>query len=1027
MSKKLGVKPSFSKNPQSFQEISKDYTEENKIEVETVSENPLDEIREISNKFLSLTTEAILDTSIYDKSIYKGRLSEKLQSSHTGITSYLDNALQQAHPNDPESERNVKNTNIQILLEYLKETCVAAFGTPHDFSTKDFTKDLYELCRNDYLQRYNNNKSISDLRGLEQIITPKIKKSYNISNTEKLADLWAEIYENVLEYIHSVYKVQIPRPLLYELQRNDKEDDNRVGNFLKASGISADKIRIVIDTAKVKVLEDFVTAGAHGVSLINTVAEIDAAKQIQNFYIGNRYFYDTHITPPRELTIRLGPYEFGPSNNPTNKYPISVTKIKGDQRNIIMNCNTEAGVSKLANAIVKLGISDSKKVFGRAETPISYEYTPIPEIDKKEIRTILLLAKAAGDKCPIDVIKMLEEEEEVLGKRKLDEIKKKYKDKIFAFSSGDRLAIEAASGKLTMYNRPNGRTDFYVPPYLLVNPDEIIVSRFFSLYHHFCSDEHKDNIKNLLQKLNDTLRESYQKYKYDDLQYMIRYLFILNQKFVERINNNIETLKKIYELIHNYHNNSPDNWKNIIDVIRKEIPSMTFSIVEMDDILFSKTEDDFLGYDGMFKEIYYEKPRVKQLLTNLEVKEITGNKFWELQSPNTLITYREVDSTDILSSYPLDSGYEYYNAGFYYIVDNDNKEYAYPLIVIRLNQKPVAFYIKTEPVNKPDQQKDDKSQQDPGILDEESIVCGLPMLENSSTIIDIIPPYDAFVKTLDSYTLNDLLLYVSQWKGNQFTTVTNINDSGNNLRQSRTSSSFKQNAVKNTLTFYKFLMTAIFILIQQTNVPKKKEVILEDMVNILFGFIEREYESFYIDIIQFLLHNLQPDNNTLIFDYKEEVEISNKDIRKVLKERIFNSIKNEAKIMKKKLKDFKDRIIILKKRKLMNITFKKKKNKTSNVETKRPYITEIADIIEKINEFIKKLDGVIMKPTNTDGYITSYKKLTDIKEEHKGFLNDLNTIPIQKEEKLSEGNSNNKTKKKSKNKTKKNNNVNISL
>lgn len=1017
MSKKLGLKPILTKGKQkSFQEIRTDYMEENKMEV--VSENPLDEIRKISNKFLSLTTEAILDTSIYDKSIYKGRLSEKLQSSHTGITSYLDNALQQAHPNDPESERNVKNTNIQILLEYLKETCVAAFGTPHDFSTKDFTKDLYELCRNDYFQRYNNNnnKSISDLRGLEKIIKPKIEQSYNISNTEKLADLWAEIYENVLEYIHSVYKVQIPRPLLYELQRNDKQNDNRVGNFLKASGISADKIRIVIDTANSKVLEDFLNEGALGVSLINTVAEIDAAKQIQDFSIGNRYFYDTHITPPRELTIRLGPYEFGISNNRTNNYPINVTKVKGDQRTIIMNCNTEAGVSKLANAIEKLGKIDNKKVFGRAETPISYEYTHIHEIDKKEIRTILLLAKAAGDKCPIDVIKMLEEEEEVLGKRKLDEIKKKYKDKIFAFSSGDRLAIEAASGKFTMYNRPNGRTDFYVPPYLLVNPDEIIVSRFFSLYHHFCSSEqNENNIKNLLQELKNTIIESFQNYKYDDLQYLIRYLFILNIEFVKRINNNIKTLKKIYKLIHDY--KSTDNWKNIIDVIRKEIPSMTFSIVEMDDILFSKTEDDFLGYDGMFKEIYYEKPRVKQLLTNLTAGEITGN-FWELQSPNTLIT-DIVYSTKILSSYPLDLGYEYYNAGFYYIFHNDNKEYAYPLIQIRDKIKPVAFYIKTEPVNKPDQQKDDKSQQDPGILDEESIVCGLPMLENSSTIIDEIPPYDAFVKTLDSYTLNDLLLYVSQWKGNQFTTVTNINDS-NNSRQSRTSSSFKQNAVKNTLTFYKFLMTAIFILIQQTNVPNKKEVILEDMVNILFGFIEREYESFYVDIIQFLLHNLQPDNNTLIIAYKE-VEISNNDIRKLLKKRLFNSIKTEAEIMKMKLKNFKVRIEKLKKRKLMNITFKNNKNKTSNVETKRPYITEIDVIIKKINEFIKNLDSVIIKPTNTDGYITSYKKLTDIKEEHKGFLNNLNTIPLQQE------NSNNKTKKKSKNKTKKNNNVNISL
>jgi len=983
--KKLGVKPSLSEKPKSIREISKEYME-NEMDLETVTENPLNEIREISNKFLSLTTEAILDTTIYEKQ-YKEHLSNKLKSSHTGITSYLDNALQQAHPNDDGSIRYQKNTQIQILLEYLKETCVAAFGTPHDFSTKDFTEELYKLCRDDYLIEYNNVKTI--IHDLEKKIVPKIQQSYKISNTEKLADLWAEIYEIVLDDIYKKYNVQIPRPLLYELQRNDKGTDNRVRDFLKASKISADKIRIVIDTANSKVLEDFVTAGAQGVSLINTVAEIDAAKQIQDFSIGGKHFYDPHITPPNELKIRLGPYEFVRTNKPNN-YPISVMKGEGNKKIEVMRCRTEAGVSKLANAIEKLHIIDKKKVYGRAETSISFDYEAY-SIDKKEIRTILLLAKAAGDKCPIDVIKMLEEEKKELGKRKIDEIsteEKKYKDKIFAFSSGDRLAIEAASGKLTMYNRPNGRTDFYVPPYLLVNPDEIIVSRFCSLYGHFCGNDKEKNIMGLLVKLHKILVIIFKEYKYDDLQYMIIYLLVLYDEFKKRIQKNIETLNSIHKSIKNVDNNTtPDVWKKIMDVIRKEIPSMTFSIVEMDDILFSKTEDDFLGYDEMFKEIYYEKPRVKQLLTNLEAKEITDNNFYELQLPNTLDNHI-IPGNDILDSYPLNGEYEYYTAGFYYILNDNNEEKAYPLIQIRDKIKPVAFYTKTQPVNIPDQVKDDKSHQDPVILYEESIVCGLPMLENTSTIINKIPPYDAFVKTLDSYTLNDLLLYVSQWKGNQFATITYINNSVNESRNSRTSSSFKSNAENNTLTFYKFLMTAIFVLIQQTKVTDDKQA-RKDMVNILFGFIEREYENYYIDTIYFLLKNLQ-DNNTLIPEYSE-VEIPKNVIKSLLKKRILKSIKKEATAMSDRLKMFKEKINILRKRQLTNITLKK-----DNI--KRPYITEIDTIIQLIDGLLQKL-SIVKKtnPNNKDELIKLHKDLNDIKEEHKKFVNDLKLIPYQKE------------------------------
>lgn len=848
----------------------------------------LDKLRTICDEIFNLYKEKEKEDIVStDKTIINNIVKALDNAPIASLDDFLDHNL----PKDeietlPQDNKEQKIKEIKILLNYLKETAIAAFGTPHDFHTTGFTKILYERCKADYITKNPGLIPVDFIQHVEGKIGP----GFGILSTNRLAEIWKTAEDAVYEYIKTSkrYNIALPRPFLYETRRggdevaddvtydgsDDGSDDvTHDGNhdvdgrieslLLKMNKLdehgkpNADDMLLFIDTAHSDVLREYHNKNGKAANLNATVATIDAAKQPtrdglyvdilgmenEGVCIGDICFY-----------LRRDEDGLGP---PKTEYPIVITRNERNERNEIVStpimcCQREAGVTILSNLIFLIPGADRYGITGRSKTQTNiFKCCLLPGFDpsitdsfvkltadniktlftnsgkgqpklspdkKTELIMVLLACKAAGDKCPIDFV----ENSTIFYERRT----------IKWFMTGDLLAAIACK-YLTAYNRPNGRTDFYIPPYNLKNPDTEILNKLFVLKNSL------DDIdtKNCIGRIRNNIRSLYDSQDPNGPgSYMARYLEILADKYYNRINGIFRQVEDLLKRLKGC--KDIEQLKLIMDEIRNYIPGLTITPYELENVLYSKVDDIPTGYDGKLNKVYDVMPRkniVREIIEYTDIPEqiyqfVKGGRSdtsRDKPPPNAEEIFVDIG---VYAEPIVLNGSITYN--YYKIVqqeDNRNniiQQFAIPQLV-EIPTREIASRVPADRVK--------------GCVIEESIVAGLPEINGI-----LIPRHtinnglfkDTFMEVLDQYTIVDFLDYISRWPNNCFEIP--ILD-----RNARTPRSYPT-LVANTITFYQHIMTALYILIENTRVTDETTSIQEDVFAILLNFIQKNI-PFYKD------------------------------------------------------------------------------------------------------------------------------------------------------------------------------------
>ena len=875
---------------------NKDNKADTKIEEE---ENTLDKLRQECDNIFNITKNIELNNENINK-ILSLLDADKINSLDDFLTKNIDK----------KQNLNEVIENIKILLNYLKETSIAAFGTPHDFHTKKFTQILYIFCKEDYLKKHNGKIDVDFIKTIEI----KIKAAYNVLNTEKLAEIWDEANDAVFEYINKKYEIKLPTAFLHETKRtsnddahdddahgDDDDDDNddddndddaamtvdnddyadgRIKSVLAKLNLkNAQETNLFIDTANKAVLLEFHNLKGKLVKLDETVAVIDAAKQptLKN---ANNVYNDELTNKLKDKPVCIGdicfflritklPLLYVDSFS-LDDYPIVI--FKGERP--IMICQKEAGVTILSNLLALIPGAEKYGFKGRSKTqqkifkcallpgwlnndfPMEINENFFENYSEKNelielLIKILLICKAAGDKCPIDFIELL----------------KAYK---CWFMTGDKLAAKACK-ELTAYNRPNGRTDFYIPPYFLENPDKEIIEKLFILKNSLEIMKEKHCMKNIfdyIKKLYDITDINSPDTK------MALYMIMLAEKYNERI-----TI--MYGEIYNYYNilidfiselNEPTvDWEasikekmrsympKIMNEMRSYIPKLTITATEIENVIYSKIDDIPTGYDKDLNKVFDVVSR-KNIIRKIVEYNSLPDKIYVMNDHGNIETDNPIDKNEY-NKYNNNDAYKFVSLGVFPdpIYDNNLKfvgNLYYDIIQIEdtknENVIKAQIAILTETPEKAST-KDSKPTSDPikGRVIEESIVAGLPEIDGKPIIqTDEVEAKfeETFREVLDQYTIVDFLDYILRWSNNRFKIPV------------ETRGRFNQMLFGYTVTFYKHIMTALYILIDNIGVIECEStqiVIQEEVFDILLNFVKNNTnENEYDNVKKFILERV---------------------------------------------------------------------------------------------------------------------------------------------------------------------------
>jgi hypothetical protein len=905
----------------------------------------LDLLRENCDEIFNLSQNT---NTIYKSEVVKYKtFIEKLNNKK--INSLDDFLLQELVQY---TDKDIKKTQIKLLLDYLNETAIAAFGTPHDFHTKNYTRKLYENCKVVYIEKLLNEGKMDKKDVIDFIseIEKTIVSAYNVENTEKLSQIWIHANSEIILYINKKYKIQIPDVFLYETVRMNDEDveeetskmkdveeetgsmdvalknsddndndekDGRIEKVLKKlNKKSSDGIYLGIDTANTAMLKEFSDSGGKGIQLKDTVAIIDAAKQPS---MDDKFYqqFDTLKTK----SVCIGDICFSlrdQINIPVlcKNCPIQIS-IKNDENDYkpIMYCQKEAGVTILTNLLQDFE-KDSNNFKGRSKTqakkfecyllPNFCNKTNIPiKLDEKHINSldiqtqeklilILLKCKAAGDFCPMVFLKYLQETDPL---------------NTYWFMTGDKLAAIACKN-LTAYNRPNGRTDFYIPPFEFANPDIEIIRKLFILKHSldkFRKEDFQDNHYDFIAKIESNIKNLYDiKDPRKSSSFMAIYMIQLLDSYNERIKNIEGTVNALYSKINMFINSDIDSGnididsgktlqKEFIDEVRSKIPSLTLTATELENVLYSKIDDTHLGYNRNFEKVYHEMPRKQIIRENIDRNSI----------PNAINNFDNGSLGEKIKKNELFEKYDdkkiFLKIGIYnHIVEDKNRnktETLYDIIQIEEKGKKKNIILKQiackqtefKSVNSDDKnaKKNDKIPSDPKeLIREESIIGGLPETyeKKKNNIISREIPVEVFREVLDQYTIIDLLDYILIWPNNRFIIPEQPTRPGRAYDDS----------MRNTKKFYKHIMAALYFLIEDIGVIEhdKDETIQQDVLEILLNFVSniipyyKDQEKFN-KLIEFLNNLFDNESNTnfKIFEIEFSKSTFDEKIKKIKKNR----------------------------------------------------------------------------------------------------------------------------------------------
>ena len=835
-------------------------------------ENPLDRLRQTCDKIFNIKEEITQDDTNVEK-ILSSIDSEKNNSLEDFLVKNLDKKTHNLNDNIEK---------IKILLNYLKETAIAAFGTPHDFHTKLLTKKLYEYCKEVYLKKHEGKID----RDFIVIVETKIEQAYNVANTERLAEIWDEANDAVFDYINNKYNIKLPTAFLHETKRrNDNDDDDANANAVDDGRIKsvleklnlkdAEGIRLFIDTANKAMLSEFHNLNGKLVKLDETVAVIDAAKQptLKNA----QKVYDNDLTEFLEkepvcigdicfcLREFIHPLEYL-EDFPLDDYPIVI--FKGDKP--IMYCQKEAGVTILSNLLELIPGAEKYGFKGRSKTqknifkccllsdsldnkiPVEIDEKFFDENENIEstnpeflelLIKILLICKAAGDKCPIDF---------------LDILKLINPDLKGWFMTGDKLAAKACK-ELTAYNRPNGRTDFYIPPYFLQNPDEELIKKLFNLKNSL--DMMKE--KKYMVKIFDYIIKLYDITDINSpATKMALYMIMLAEKYNGRIHEMNKKINEYYDKLMGFIDDLEleivtDEYKvkiqtveipEIMEEMRSDIPKLTITATEIENVIYSKIDDIPTGYDIDLNKVFDVVSRKNIVRKIIKYDELPDNTF-NMNNYGNIKRDPSINKT-IYSNYNPPQ-YKFVSLGvFKDPIYNDkgkftSEYYYYNIIQIEdtnnKNKIIQQFAIEAETPNTKETTKDSKPTSDTknGRVIEESIVSGLPEMDGKLIIItdEVKAKFeDTFREVLDQYTIVDFLDYILRWPNNRF--IIPVQGRG------------RTNVVliENTITFYQHIMTALYILIDNTGAiedsDKKSQVIQEEVFDILLNFVKKNIDFY---------------------------------------------------------------------------------------------------------------------------------------------------------------------------------------
>jgi len=916
------------------------FSPESKIQKNTLVATPTTDTHVETPIAIDSTTLIKLIKKITDR-IYQLNNSDVVDDEYTP---YIVKALSNVSSNDNSLSEFLKNSNktpdqiveINLLLNYLKEIGIAAFGTPHDFHTKTYTKLILERCKNHYYTIFPDHTNLFD--ELFSYINGDLEKAYKTEKTEKLAIIWKDIELTIKDFILSKYNVQIPSKFVYEIKsssNNDDDDDDeketmeidtkddankdgdtkdgRIGIALsKMNADNASNKYLCIDTAHKAMLNEFANLGGKGVELRRTVCDIDGANQPK---MRDGFYENIHF----DNQIDIGDIRYSRDDS-DSELPILISLYKDKRYIPVMRCQTEAGVTIIANLLqlfdkdtsankntgAKVRSKKQTKIFQcKLLTGINEYYVEelngnklisndemiteefidfinsdlinsnkqnkvwkkLAKVWKKlaeNLKQIIINAKAAGDKGPIDVAKELADKEE-------------HKGNYFWLSTGDNLAsIGSSINNTTIYNKPYRKSTLSISPFEITNPYEKIIKKLFILKKSIDEIENESYIEDIgyyiEQLFNLDENESPNKI-------MARYFLELYDRYKLRFSYTKRIVDDLYDrLLTNLNNNEgEENLKQIIDKMRSKIPDLSLIVTELDKILYVKNEmESDYSYNEDYEKVYDTPKQTKVFEEEIDIDDLNIGSIYKMNT-NGLIdlnsqytdeeynqlkykisnnSYKIKNQTKVSNVFPIEEEnktYFWFLYSIYNVNDNFDTQIGY---LVDVQDGIIERENEGTENNLPN--RDDK------YVNEESIIGGNPELNNGKKL-KLEVNINVFREVLDKYDIISVLDDVYNWKNNRFI-IPDIPS-----RPSRTFVIEKENTKK----FYKHIMAALYYLIKDTELDVDNKIIQEDVYEILLSFISIKTKQKYDKVIDFIdsLFSDSLFNNEMffqIFDIKFE-------------------------------------------------------------------------------------------------------------------------------------------------------------